>query len=198
MITVYLFSPALSNPKKLLEDIGCSYTQRLSVNNGEQNGKVVADASGNGENVPDGMKIFHLLYCVKDNANRIKHTASDEQPKAPRVHDPQQRADGNDNNPTHRDVADNRGLAEFFKVDRIEHNADDCRSPDNTEQHPSDGAAQNGNRDRCVGSRDEKKYRIVIHDTEEALCSRIGNRMVQRAHTIQYNQACTENSTADH
>ena len=201
LVTVYRFFLSLSNTKKLSSAIACAYTRarrRLSVDDSEENGKVVTDASRNRKNMPDGMEVTDFLDRIENHTDRIKHAASDEKPETPRIHDLQKRPNGDNDDPAHCDVAHNRGLAEFFKVDRVKHNADHRGSPDDAEQHPSDCAAQNGNRDRGIGSRYQKKYRIVIHDPKKAFRLRMRDRMVQRAHAIQNNQTRAENGAADY
>ena len=158
----------------------------------------MAYAARDREDVPDRVKIPDLFYSVENHADRVEHSAAYKEPKAPRVHHLQKRMNSENYHPAHCDVADYGRLAEFFEVNGIEHDSDHRRAPDNAEQNPADSAAKDRNRYRRICARDKEKYRVVIHDPEKSLCRGVCDRMVQRAHAVEYYQARAEYRAADH
>ena len=158
----------------------------------------MAHAAEYGKNMPYGMKVFYLFDSVKNHSDRVEHSAAYEQPQAPDVHNLQKRMNRYNNYPAHSYVANHRRLAEFFEVNGVERYADNSGAPDNSEQHPADSSAQYGNGNRGVCARYEEEYSVVVHYPEKRFGFRVRNRMIERAHTVEYNQARSENGAPDY
>ena len=123
--------------------------------------------------MPNGMKIPDLFYRVKNYSDGIEYPARDQKPQAKQAHGVEQRVDSDDDHPTHKDIANDRRLSEFFQVDRVERDTYYGSAPDYAEQSPAERAAQNRKRYRSICPRDKEKYGIVIHYAEKRLCPRV-------------------------
>ena len=142
------------------------------------------------------MKIFLALFNIENNAHSVEKSAYKNKPQGQRINLFYHRLDSDYNYPAHCDIAYNRRLAELFKVNRVQHNAKNSRTPNDSEKNPAKRTSQRHKGDRGVSSCDEEENGVVIHYPEKLFGFWIGDSVIKGRHGVKYDKRSSENSGA--
>ena len=95
------------------------------------------DATGKDETVPDRMVIGESLPCVKDDSEGVGETAQDQIDQTDRWDGRNQGLDDGNNQPSHRDVEEDRQCVMITGQQKeLENGPDECQPPDHHKKRP--------------------------------------------------------------
>ena len=131
--------------------------------------------------MPDRMVEGQPLPRVENNPERIGEATGDEPPDAGHRQATDQRTEGEEDQPTHRQIEGGGNPVVLFSCPQgLDQDADDGEAPDGPEQPPTGGATQGDQGDGRVGTGDEQIDTGVIERLEMRLPPRGGEKVIER------------------
>ena len=128
----------------------------------------MADAPGQDEEMPDAVKIAHLLVeGVKKYTGRIKETACKEPSETGLGQGLEERAERNENEPAHNEVYDHRQNSPPFYGKRLQHDPGNGQPPYGAEDGPAPAPPEGNQRKRGIGAGDEEVDGVVVERSED-------------------------------
>ena len=159
-------------------------------------------SAGDIEEVPYGVEPAHpLAEREKDDADGIGDPAREEQRKfrggerRQKLREHRERHPARDAVERHADRLDDL----IVHGDGVHRDPRDGARPFDAEHDPPRrGAAERDETVRRIRSRNEQEDGAVIEDAEHALCSAVGQEVIERAHRVQRDRAEPEQGYGDH
>ncbi len=130
------------------------------------NGKIVADTPNKNEKMPNGVMKMKLFPGEKNQTKTVEQAARQKELEPCLRNQLDRGLDGQDEQPTHKEVDQRRQNLESMDGKKLEKYAQDGQPPHHAEQRPAPVASQINQGKRSVCSCDEEIYCRVVEDLE--------------------------------
>jgi hypothetical protein len=162
----------------------------------EQDYEEVKDASGQDEEVPDGVVIRKPAPGVEYDAQGVGESPGEKKREPRWCHGGQQRLDRDDDDPAHRDIEADRGELPAAKQGDLESDAEKGDPPDDAEKGPASRTAEVDQGEGGIGPGDQEKDRRMVDHPQNDFNPGKRDAVVEGGGRIQHNERGSEDAAA--